>query len=389
MWMIPMFGRTLVRRPKANPELFFIYMKWNILRPCLLGLVLLHSADQASAKEQLPNLSDEKPAARFTVTDRTWPSNPGDAEICLWKDDKIAPVCFTVDDNSAPDVPWWMEMGEKYGFPVTWFIISKNVGGNGVGGTWDLWREVLAKGHDVQSHTHTHLHVDEPGWESIDWEYTESKKLIEENLPGHRVRFLAYPGGPNSKLNDRVVAGKIYAGARGVTGTLVSPNQVDYMGVRAITGSSFDNPAAKWADFRRALDPNDKVFRSWGIYIYHMVKDKNADLHVFQFVADNKDKLWTGTFGDISLYAQERDTAALKVTENSSSKIAFTLEDKMDDKTFDYPLTVKVRLPDAWKGVKATQDGKDVGTAWIEHEGKPYALVQAVPDRGPVTLAAR
>lgn len=356
------------------------------MKPLLLLLAL---TVPAWANEQLPNLSDEKPAARFAVSGPAWPTNPGDAEICLWKDDKVAPVTFTVDDNSAPDVPWWLEMGDKYGLKVTWFIISKNVGGNGVGGTWDLWREVLARGQDVQSHTHTHLHADEPGWEGIEWEYTESKKLIEENLQGHRVRFLAYPGGPNSKLNDRVVAAKSYAGARGVTGTLVAPNVVDYLGVRAITESSFDNPAAKWADLKRVLDPSDKVYRGWAILIYHGVKDKNPERPMFRFLAENKDQFWMAHFGDVSLYAQERDTATLKVTENTAAKISFTLEDKMDDTAFDFPLTVKVRLPEGWKFVTATQGGKPVGATRIEHEGKAYALVQAVPDRGAVSLTAR
>lgn len=357
------------------------------MKPFLLLLLAL--TVPAWASEQLPNLNDEKPAARFAVRGPSWPANPGEAEICLWKDDKVAPVSFTVDDNSAPDVPWWLEMADKYGLKVTWFIISKNVGGNGVGGTWDLWKEVLARGQDVQSHTHTHLHVDEPGWENIEWEYAESQKLIEENLPGHRVRFLAYPGGPNSKLNDRTVAGKYYAGARGVTGTLVAPNVVDYLGVRAITEDSFDNPKTQWADLKRVLDPADKVYRAWGIYIYHGVKDKNPERPLFHFIAENKDSFWIAQFGDVSLYAQERDTATLKVTENTASKISFTLEDRMDDKAFDFPLTVKVRVPDGWKTVSATQGGKAVGAARIEHEGKSFALVQAVPDRGAVSLAAR
>lgn len=382
-----MSGPTPARPPRENPEPCNNFMKMSI--PFTLGLAIALSGGPAFASEQLPNLSDEKPAARFPVTGITWPAKPGDAGVCLWKDDKVAPVCFTVDDNSSPDVPWWLEMSDKYGLHVTWFLISKNVGGNGWGGTWELWKEVLAKGHDVQSHSHTHLHTEDPGWQNIEWEYSESKKQIEENLPGHRVRFLAYPGGKNSNLNDRTVAEKFYSGARGVTGTLVSPAVVDYLGVRAITEDSFDNPKAQWADFKRVLDPNDKVYRAWAIYIYHSVKDKNPERPLFQFIADNKDKLWVGLFGDISLYGQERDTATLKVTENSPSRISFTLEDKMDDKAFDYPLTVKVRLPDTWKSVKAGQDGKAAEAAFIEHEGKPYAMVQAVPDRGTVTLTAK
>lgn len=341
------------------------------------------------AGEQLPNLSEAKPASRFKVEDISWPANPGDAGICLWKDDKVAPLNFTVDDNSAPDVPWWLEMGEKYQFPVTWFIISKNVGGRGVGGTWDLWREVLAKGHDVQSHTHTHLHVDEPGWNGIEWEYAESKKMIEENLENHRVRFLAYPGGPNSKLNDRNVAAKYYAGGRGVTGTLVNPSQMDYFETRCVVEDSLDNPKAPWADLRKTLTPGEKVYRGWNILLYHGVKDKNPDRPIFKFVEENRDKLWLSRYAETALYAQERDTATLKVTEKGSAKIVFTLEDRMDDKTFDYPLTVKVRLPDAWKGVAATQGGKPAEAAFVEHEGKPYALVQAVPDRGAVTLVGK
>ena len=69
------------------------------------------------------------------------------------------------------------------------------------------------------------------------------EKRIEQNLPSHRVRFLAYPGGANSSLNDRTVAAKYYAGVRGATGTLVSPALIDYLCTRAI-GLLFD-PASK------------------------------------------------------------------------------------------------------------------------------------------------
>jgi hypothetical protein len=59
----------------------------------------------------------------------------------------------------------------------------------------------------------------------------------------------------------------------------------------------------------------------------------------------------------------------------------------MKDDIFDYPLTVKVRLPDGWKSAKATQGGKPVPVRFVTHEGAPFALVDAVPDRGAVRVA--
>lgn len=340
----------------------------------------------ASADNQLPNLSEAKPKARFEVKGVTWPANPGDAEICLWKDGKIAPISFTVDDNSAPDVPWWLEMADRHGIRVTWFIISDRVTG-GFGGDWALWKSVLSKGHDVQSHSHTHLRgFDTPEWPGIDWEYAESKRVIEANLPGHRVRFIAYPGGAKPDPNDRNVAAKHYAGARGVTGTLVSPAVMDYLETRAITENSFDNPKAPWADFKRALDPADKLYRAWGIYIYHGVKDKTPERPLFQFIDANKDKLWLSLYAETSLYSQQRDTATLVTKERGTDRIVLSLTDRMDDAVFDYPLTVKVRLPDAWKNATAQQAGKPVSSRVVEHEGARFALVDIVPDRGDTIL---
>ncbi len=358
------------------------------VRVVLAGSMLLTGCSASGqANEQLPNLAEVPKTPRFKVTDKIWPEKAGDASICLWEDDKIAPICFTVDDNTAPDVPWWLEMSDKYGFKVTWFLITNNVGNQGWGGTWDLWKDVLAKGNDLQSHTHTHLgKADAPDWPGIEWEYAESKKILEEKLPGHRARFLAYSGGKNSEKHDRSIAAKYYAGARGTTGTLVSPNQMDYFETRAITEESFDNPKAKWADMKRVLDPTDKVYRASSIYIYHGVKDKNMDRPMFKFMADNKDKFWIGLYGDISLYGQERDTATLKAEENAADRIAFSLADRMDDNVFDYPLTVKVRLPDVWNKVTATQNAKVIPANVIEHEGAKYALVKAVPDKGQVLL---
>jgi len=362
----------------------------------ILCLALLLGVAGLSAQEaerlQRPNLPEgPKVAKRFETTDRVWPEKPGEMGICLWKDDKVAAVSVTVDDNYAPDVPWWFEMSDTYGFPVTWFVITRNIkdDGNAFGGTWKLWQSVLDKGHDVQSHTHTHLHVDDDDWQDIEWEYRESKRLIEEKLPGHRARFLAYPGGKHSDKNDREVAGRYYAGARGVTGVIPDVNSLDYMGTRCGSGGALDNPKASWADPRNILTPSHRAYRSWCILLYHFMKEKPENNPFFEFLKENSDVLWLARFGDVSLYGQERDTATLKTVANTSEGIAFDLSDEMDDQAFDYPLTIKLRLYDEWQNVVATQGEKAVEARVVEHEGARFALVQAVPDRGTVRLTPR
>lgn len=93
-----------------------------------------------------------------------------------------------------------------------------------------------------------------------------------------------------------------------------------------------------------------------------------------------------GLFREVILYGQERDTARLEVVGSSESEIRFALSDDMDDDAFAYTLTVKVRLPNKWAAVTATQRDLPIEARRIEHEGHAYALVQAVPDRGAVVL---
>jgi hypothetical protein len=104
-------------------------------------------------------------------------------------------------------------------------------------------------------------------------------------------------------------------------------------------------------------------------------------------LASRKDEIWVGLFREVACYGMERDTAHLDVTKSTGAEIRFTLSDDMDDALFDYPLTVKVRLPDAWEAVKATQSAEPVDVRIVEHEGARFGLAEVVPDRGEVVLS--
>ena len=146
-----------------------------------------------------------------------------------------------------------------------------------------------------------------------------------------------------------------------------------------LEGTSERGP--KWVRGKKELK------RGLNIILYHFVhagkteadREKNAAgaEREMRELASHKDRLWIARFDDVMKYGQERDTATVK-SERKGDTLVVSVTDRMDDTLFDYPLTVKVRLPDAWKSVK--------GGRFITHDGKPYALVDIVPDRQPVVL---
>ena len=156
---------------------------------------------QGMTQQSGPATPDTSIKPRFEITERDWPTQVGAASVCLWKDDAFAAFSLTVDDNCAMDHEWWLEMGRKYGVRVTWFVITELVSDGGdpqSGGYWGNWngfRKLFAAGHDVQSHSHSHEHIESPKWAGMEAEYSESQKDIEKNIPGDRCLVFAHPDG--------------------------------------------------------------------------------------------------------------------------------------------------------------------------------------------------
>ena len=348
------------------------------------------------ADNQKFNLFEPNPKPRFTIKEITWPVKAGEADICLWRDDRLAAISLTVDDNSAGDIGWWKEQAKTYGFPVTWFIITRRVGTGPNWGTWDEFAKLNSDlgGHSVESHTALHLHTDSPAWKDIDTEYAESKAQIEKNIPGKIVSALAYPGGPNTKLNDPAKAAKLYRCARAAAGKPNPANQIDYFGVAAMSSINVGDAKTPWSDVNNITDRSlyrGLYYRGWAVILQHNVPQVQKDkLHtLFEFIKAHKPQLWMALFADVAKYGQERDTATLKVLSSDNDAIRLEVTDLMDDTYFTYPLTVKVRLPDGWKTLAAMQGGKATRGELIQHEGAAYALVDVVPDAGVVTLTVK
>ena len=397
----------LATRPDYQ-AFYATYAKWKAPEP------------PAPPAGKLSNLSETPKEPRFPLTDKVWPTRVGEASVCLWEDDKLAAMTLGVDDNNAMDLPYWKGLEKKYGkLNITWNLIVCGIESNvekgraSAYGTWKTWQQMVSEGYHVSSHSMCHNHdpVPSDGWPGPDWEAAESQRLINAHIPGFKAKLFARPGAGVPAFS--IVRGswdasikKYYAGARdGGRDALNEANMIDYFHIHSTTGNVpaiVDDKDTKVPDQNLnnlfAADPKHpyhKYYRGWAnVFIHFIGQGKAFDTQahtvaygkVLAFYNTHRADLWTGFIDDVALYGQERDTATLKTDGASDAKIQFTLTSKMDPSVFNYPLTIKVRLPTAWKGAVAQQNNVAVPVAVITHEGALYALVKAVPDRGQVTL---
>lgn len=349
--------------------------------------VCLFAGDSKGSSKQLKSLPPVK-KQRFKITDRVWPEKYGQADVCIWKDDKLASCSITIDDNMALDHEWWIEQGNKYKFKFTWFVITSRIKEprNKYHGTWDDFKKLHKLGHDVQSHTVTHR--SKKMGKSAEDDYKEAIFEIQENIPGNIVLVLAYPGG-NILPNDFDVAMKYHVSGRGTTGHLNKVNKINYQNTKSLNKFTFkDNHWAAIPDTIKINPKRKNNYRAWHCMHFHGVTDKHKEniSKGFEYLKKNEKDFWVGKFLEVVLYAQERDTAELKTVSALDNEIKLQLTDSMDDAIFDYPLTLKVRLAPEWNSVKAEQDGKEIKAEIIKHNDQIFALVQAVPDKGIIVL---
>ena len=339
---------------------------------------------------------------RFTVTDRDWPSTTNTPSIAMWSQDKMAAFSLTIDDNHVKDHPFWYEMADLNGWKWTWFIIANQVGW-GSHDHWGNWQEALDKGHDIQTHTYSHL------CDAIFYtyrEYRQSQAVINKNLDGAKVVTMAYPFGINTNkngspcapldtertANDRDEAAKHFLAVRDVYGALSHPARIDYLKVPSVSSArNFFDETRPWAYFDSVLDASSANWRTWYSAHYHGLytdAEKDDVRNVLAHIKSNEADVWVGTFTEVAKYAQEYATAKLSNIQTTANRVTFEIKDEMNDDWFDEPLTVKIRLPDSWDEsfVTATQAGVATAASSIEHEGTHYALIDAVPDKGTVVV---
>jgi peptidoglycan/xylan/chitin deacetylase (PgdA/CDA1 family) len=129
-------------------------------------------------------------------------------------------VAITFDDGwrSMYDIAY--PILRKYGYPATLFVSTDMITGSRKTLSWDLIREMMKEGVDVENHTVNHRNLEkmnegetlEEYVRDLERELVESARIIRDKT-GRQVRYLAYPYGATNSLVV-ALAGKLgYRGA--------------------------------------------------------------------------------------------------------------------------------------------------------------------------------
>ena len=330
---------------------------------------------------------DAPTANRFVLPqDLVWPTNVGEANVSLWKGDRIAATTITIDDNIEGDHAWWLSMQTKYDLDFTWFVIIGSVS------NWSPYQTLIDAGNEVQAHDlaiSPDKHGDVNTYSDADYIATvkQVKDTINKSLVNNKCMTFAYPYGKQKEYKSR---GE-YIAMRGVVGKMNYANKTNYLDLNSRSATN------KLNDIRALLDPTVDIEPGWNLfyyralasYHYHQVNDKAATETFIAAISEKSDSIWNGKFTEVTRYGQERDTHTLTVDDVEATSIRFTLTDEMNDMYFDFPLTVKIRIDNAWTHVVAEQNGNEVDVVIVENEGDKYILVDAVPDAGQVLVSGK
>jgi len=266
--------------------------------------------------------------------------------IAKFKADKACAISYTFDDGLKEHytlvTPWLVKLGLKATFVVNGSKI--NMDNNHITDTgrmtWDDLKEMAASGQEISNHGWAHKNFGRFPLDEIKEDILKNDSAIFANI-GIMPRTFAYPN--NTKSTEGV--------------KFASENRVGTRTFQqSVGGKSTSENLDKWVN--KLLDEHD-----WGVtmthgitYGYDHFTSQNILWEHLQRVKAMEDKIWIGTFKEVSAYVKERDSTTLQMKEIGSWHYIVTPSCPLDKTLFTETLTAVI-------------EEKDIKKVWI-HQGK-------------------
>jgi peptidoglycan/xylan/chitin deacetylase (PgdA/CDA1 family) len=269
--------------------------------------------------------------------------------VAKYRGDCKCAVSLTFDDGTLGQLSGAIPILDKYGIRATFFIntVALEAAPNDAALSWRAWKSAAEAGHEIGSHTKTHISLLKTKDMSIvKDEVKGSADLIEERI-GIRPISFAYPFSESTPETEKLVQ-EVYTLDRNYCRIWGGDRFSAERGIRNI---------------KQALAKGE-----WFFCMLHGVDEKTfapikkADFEaIVAYLAQNRADVWADTYGNVGRYIKAR-IATQVVTKPVDGGFAFRLvldREARHPDTLTVPLTVKIPLGGrSVSGVAVSQGGK-------------------------------
>ncbi|HEX7072133.1 MAG TPA: polysaccharide deacetylase family protein, partial [Rhodothermales bacterium] len=309
-------------------------------------------------------------------------------EIARWHDFRPAAISHTFDDNLPNQLAIAVPLFDEFGLKLTLFALTDNAS-SWARPNWPGMQAAAANGHEIASHTVTHVRLPDVTMDQQRTELRASADSIAARIPEQQGLTLAYPF---CVVGDNAMTAEYYIAARGCQGAIERATPADMLNISSIVvGSqgSVQNAAQLNARSDAAVSSG-----GWAVFLTHGIDNDggyspipSAELraHV-EYLAENQDRFWVETFGNVVRYIRERDAASVVEESADENRLVVQVTDDLDDTIYDHPITLRRALPEGWANVTVTQDGEPVRQRLLDEDGARYVIFDATPDAGDVAI---
>ena len=302
-------------------------------------------------------------------------------EIATWEGFRTSAATFTFDDCLANQYSTAVPLFDKYGYKASFYVVTNwlNSGYSNYY-TWTNAQTLVNNGHEVGSHSDSH------GTTMSDSEISSSKNTIDSKISGQTCNTVVYP---NCNEPTESELAKYYIGGRICDGQVQAKTPSNYYRIGSIicgnTNSNCNTLDGFKNYFTQAINK-----QGWVVFLVHELDNgsgysplsSSVLSSVLSYVYDNDSKIWLTTFRNAILYSKERNAATITQISSSSTELVYSLTDNLDNDTYNYPLSIRVAMPDGWSDVVATQSDAEIESSVSDG----YIYFSAVPDGGSIVL---
>ena len=264
--------------------------------------------------------------------------------IARYKSDKACAISFTFDDGMMEHYSIVFPRLEALGFKGTFWIngsfVPETFTADGQHATWSHLKEMALKGHEISNHGWSHKNLTKCTLEEALIEIGRNDSIIEANI-GERPITFCYPY--NSR-NEEIVK-------------MASKNRVGTRTEQFAIGQKSTSENLKEKISTLITDADWGVAMIHGItYGYDAFSSANILWEHFEYVKSLEEKIWVGTFREVSAYIAIRESTSLQTTRKGNKWI---LEPSctLDKSLFKEPLSIVV-LHQGIQKMSIKQNGK-------------------------------